>query len=231
MAETETVAQPAVEDERIILDPEELGAQDAYHLLNAVVAPRPIAWVSTRGPAGVANVAPHSYFTVLATQPPTLGFVSVGRKDTLRNIEATGEYVVNIAGLDLAERLNLTSADFPPEESEFAWAGLTPVGSDLVAAPRVGEAPVAMETRLVEVKPIGNSFLVIGEVLRWHLKPAIMAGGRPDPARIRPFGRHSGSQYSQAGGFFNLTRPTWADLSRDRRDGAHLDGVGDERER
>lgn len=203
-------------EELLTIDAGELAGRDKGHLLNAVVAPRPIAWVSTLSPAGVANVAPHSYFTILAADPPLLGFVSTGEKDTLRNIRARGEYVVNIAGVELAERLNLTSADFPPEESEFAWAGLTPVPGELVAAPRVGEAPVAMETRLVEIKPVAVSFLVIGEVLRWHLRRAVMDGDRPDPALLRPFGRHAGAQYSIAGDFFDLTRPKWADLARGR---------------
>lgn len=85
-------------EETIVLDPRDLPGQGSAHLLNAVVAPRPIAWVSTVSAAGVANVAPHSYFTVLSASPPILGFVSVGEKDTLRNIRATGAYVVNIVG-------------------------------------------------------------------------------------------------------------------------------------
>ena len=82
--------------------------------------PRPIAWVSSRGADGVLNLAPHSYFTVLAHRPPLLGFTSVGEKDTLRNVRATGEYVINVASEDLVERLNLTAADFPPDHDEFA---------------------------------------------------------------------------------------------------------------
>lgn len=183
-----------------------------YHLLNAVVAPRPVAWVSTWSPAGVANVAPHSYFTVLSTIPPVLGFSSTGRKDTLRNIEASGEYVVNIAGIDLIEQLNLSAADFPPEIGEFSWTGLTPLASELVNAPRVAEAPISMELRLLEVKPIGNAFLVIGEVLRWHLRRSIVRDERIDPRLMRQFGRHTGSQYSRISEYFNLTRPTYRGL-------------------
>lgn len=184
----------------------------AYHLLNAIVAPRPVAWVSTRSPDGVANVAPHSYFMVLSTAPPILGFSSTGRKDTLRNIEASRDYVINVAGIDLIEQLNLSAADFPPNISEFEWVGLTTLASEIVSAPRVAEAPISMELQLLEVKPIGNAFLVIGEVLRWHLRRSILRDGRIDPRLMCQFGRHAGSQYSRITEYFNLERPTYRGL-------------------
>src|SRR5687767_9058657 len=141
----------------IVLDPATLDAASAYHLLNSLVAPRPIAWVSTLSEAGVANVAPHSYFTVMAPDPPTVCYSSGGIKDTLRNSRFTGDFVVNIVGEELAEQMNLTSADFPTGESEFTAAGLTAIPSDLVKSPRMAEAPAAMECRLLQVLEIGNA--------------------------------------------------------------------------
>ena len=183
-----------------------------YHFLTGVVAPRPIAWVSSVGPDGVHNVAPHSYFQVLAHKPPTLGVVSVGEKDTLRNIRAAREYVINIASDDLVEQMNLTAANFPPDEDEFAWANLTPVPSHTVAVPAVGEAPVSLEMHLTEIKPIGDCFLIIGEVQHVRYAAAIVVDGQVDPARLRLVGRMAGSTYARATDRFNLKRPTYQSL-------------------
>lgn len=204
--------------QRVVIDPAEVGTAAMYHLMNAAVAPRPVAWVSTLSPDGVRNVAPHSYTTVFSTDPPVVGFVSVGRKDSLRNIEATGEFVVNIAGLDLLEALNLTAANFPPEEDEFAWAGLTPVPSDVVRPPRVGEAPVSFETRLAAggVVPVGNCFLSLGEVVRVHVATDVWRDGRIDPQLLNPVLRLAGSTFARLGPTFNLTRPTYDDVKDGR---------------
>ncbi len=205
-------------EHEVTLDQSDLPGQGAYHLLNALVSPRPIAWVSTVGPDGVPNVAPHSYFTVLSYQPPILGFVSIGEKDTIRNIRAAGEYAINIVGYDLREQMNRTSGDFPPEEDEFAWAKLTTVPCDLIRAPRVGEAPASMELRLLAIHQFGNGFLIAGEVLRWHIRSDIMRDGRVDPALLRPIGRHAGNGYSVAGDFFEIARPTWSALRHEKSD-------------
>lgn len=201
--------------DRVVIDPDEVGMRAMYHLMNAAVAPRPVAWVSTISPGGVANLAPHSYTTVFSLDPPIVGFVSVGRKDSLANAEATGEFVVNIASLDLLAQLNLTAADFPPEEDEFAWAGLTPVASDVVRPPRVGEAPVSFETRLPDaqgVVPIGNCFLVLGRVVRVHVATDVWRHGRLDSEALRPVLRLSGSMFARMGPTFGLSRPTFADV-------------------
>jgi flavin reductase (DIM6/NTAB) family NADH-FMN oxidoreductase RutF len=208
---------PADPRHRIQIDPEEAGVAGMYHLMNAAVAPRPVAWVSTISAAGVPNLAPHSYTTVFSTDPPTVGFVSVGRKDTLRNAQATREYVLNIAAADLVEALNLTAADFPPEEDEFSWAGLTPVPSDLVGPPRVGEAPVSFETRVPAsgIIPVGNSFLILGEVVRAHVATDVWREGRIDPQLLQPLGRLAGSMFSRLGPTFNLRRPRYDDVRGD----------------
>lgn len=185
-----------------------------YHLMNAAIAPRPIAWVSSVAQDGTLNLAPHSYTTVLSPNPPIVGFVSVGRKDTLRNVEANGEFVYHIADESLVERLNRTAADFPPDVSEFTWAGLTPIASELVRAPRVSEAPIAFEARVVGIQAIGTTgnTLVMGEIVKVHLAERIMAGTRIDPKLLRPLGRLAGSAYSRLGEMFEFERPTFEGL-------------------
>ena len=183
-------------------------------VLNAIVAPRPVAWISTVSAEGTPNVAPHSYTTVFSTEPPIIGFVSSGRKDTLRNCEATGEFVYNVASERLLERMHLTSADFPPEMSEFGWAGLTPTESSLVRAPRVGEAEVAIECRVVAVwqVPGAESWLVLGEAVAFQVAEAVLSGERIDPAKVRPIARLAGNDYSTLGEILTLARPTWEGL-------------------
>jgi flavin reductase (DIM6/NTAB) family NADH-FMN oxidoreductase RutF len=196
------------------IHPEEFGPRGAYHFLNAVIGPRPIAWVSTVSPEGTPNLAPHSYTTVAAPEPPIVAFVSVGRKDTLRNVEAMPEFVYNVGGADLIEQINITAADCPPDESEFDWAGVTPVPSELVRPPRVAEAPVQMEARLVDIVQVGatDNYIVLGEVVLIHLDEHLLRDGRVDPERLRPVGRLAGSQYAHMGEVFSLKRPTYDDL-------------------
>jgi flavin reductase (DIM6/NTAB) family NADH-FMN oxidoreductase RutF len=191
---------------------EVLTGRAAYHLLNAAIAPRPVAWVSTIDAAGVPNLAPHSYTTIFATDPPVVGFVSVGRKDSLNNVEATHEFVLNIAGQSLIEQLNLTAADFPPDIDEFDWAGLTHVPSDVVRPPRVGEAPVSFETRVHDIIPVNNCTLVLGEVLRVHVASAVWHDGRIVPELLDPILRLAGSEFARLGPTFRLERPTYAGL-------------------
>lgn len=195
-------------------DPADFAGSGMYHLLNAAIAPRPIAWVATRALDGVLNIAPHSYTTVLSPNPPIVGFVSVGRKDTVHNVEATGEFVYHIADEALGERLNLTAADFPPEISEFDWAGLTPVPSDLIATARVAEAPIAFEVKAATVQRVRetNNFLISGEIVRVHLAERIMSNDRIDPDKLRPLGRLAGSQFSHLGELFTMERPTYRGL-------------------
>lgn len=214
--------------ETVSFDPAGMRNGAAYHLLNAIIAPRPISWISTVAPDGVLNLAPHSYTTVASPNPPIVCFVSIGRKDTIRNVEETGEFVYNVGNRDLVERINRTSADFPPEISEFEWAGLTPVASTRVSAPRVAEAPVAMECRLVEVHRVAqtNNHLVLGEVLVFHVAERIMVNGRIDTALLDPVGRLAGSLYAEMGSVFSLERPTWAGLQEAEAEPLPLLGRG-----
>ena len=191
---------------------EPLSTGDTYHLMNAAIAPRPVAWVSTVSVDGVPNLAPHSYTTIFATDPPVIGFVSVGRKDSLNNAEATREFVLNIASQALLERLNLTAANFPPGEDEFRWAELTHLPSDVVTPPRVGESPVSFETRVHDIIPVGNCFLILGEVVRVHVAREVWRDGRIDPNLLDPVLRLAGSMFAELGATFDLRRPTYQDV-------------------
>jgi flavin reductase (DIM6/NTAB) family NADH-FMN oxidoreductase RutF len=189
-----------------------LTVNEMYHLMNGAIAPRPVAWVSTVDREGTPNLAPHSYTTIFSTDPPTIGFVSVGRKDSLNNAEATGEFVLNIAGISLIEQLNTTAANFPPTEDEFTWAKLTHIPSDTIRPPRVGEAPVAFEARVAQIIPIGNCFLILGEVQRVHVADEIMRDGRIDPVLLDPVLRLAGSMFAHLGETFQIPRPTYQDI-------------------
>ncbi|MFE4667363.1 flavin reductase family protein [Streptomyces sp. NPDC056716] len=197
--------------------------RDVYHLLTSLVVPRPIAWVSTLGPGGVRNVAPHSYFTIASHDPPHVVFGSTGVRDTLTNIRATGEFVVNVVSADLVGAMNLTAADFPPGEDEFAWAGLAETPGVRVAVPRVARARAHLECRLVREVPVGGSVLVIGEVLHLHVAPEVWRAGRVDPELLAPVARLSGSAYAPLGEVFRLPRPDWEGL---RNGDGSADGGG-----
>lgn len=196
--------------------PGELPGQEMYHLLNALVVPRPIAWVSTLSERAVANLAPHSYFNAVCPDPPIIMFSSTGTKDTLRNLRHTGDFVVNIVPEALAEQMNLTAADSPPEVSEFAFAGLTPIDSDLVKAPRLLEAPASLECTVEREIELGNgpSTVVFGAVLRIHVAEDVMEDGRVSVPRFNPVGRLAGSGYVYSREYFNMPRPTWDQLQR-----------------
>jgi flavin reductase (DIM6/NTAB) family NADH-FMN oxidoreductase RutF len=199
---------------RAAFDPATLPGEMAYHLLNSIVAPRPIAWVSTRNPDGSANLAPHSYCMIVSADPPIIAFSSSGAKDTLANIRATGEFVFNQVSNALLEPMNLSSADFPAGLSEFDWTGLTPVASAVVGAPRVGESPAALECRLLDIQTFGRgpSYLIIGEVVQIAVDPALMADGILDCRRSRPVGRLAGAGYVRSATFVDLPRPTYRGL-------------------
>ena len=148
------------------LDPQTIGTEAMYKLMIGCVVPRPIAWVSSVDAEGVANLAPFSYFMAITHDPPTIAFSASpraeaggkrGKKDTLRNVEATREFVVNMVDDALAEQMNVTSGDYAPEIDEFAQASLAAAPSVKVKAPRVAAAPINMECRVVQIIPIGNA--------------------------------------------------------------------------
>ncbi len=197
--------------------PEGPGSEGAYQLLSDAVVPRPIAFVSTIGPEGVPNVAPFSFFNAVCSSPPTVA-VSVSRrqgafKDTARNIRATREFVVNIVDDALAEQMNASSADFPPEVSEFKATGLTPVQGEMVRAPRVEEAPVSLECKLVQIVELGQGArradLYIGEVVLFHVRDGLYVNGRIDPRRLKAVGRLGGNNYCRTHDVFEMVRPVF----------------------
>lgn len=197
-------------------DPDELPQDARYRLAIGSVLPRPIAWVSTCDAAGRPNLAPFSFFTVAASQPLTLVFcpqiAAHGEKDTLRNLRGHGECVVNITNADTAGAMNLSSAELPYGESEFAFAGLTPVASAVVRPPRVGEAPVAFECRVERIVDCGDGGLgsgsaVFARVLRIHVRDDLFDGRHIATDRLRPIGRMAGNDYLGLDGVFSLERP------------------------
>jgi flavin reductase (DIM6/NTAB) family NADH-FMN oxidoreductase RutF len=196
----------------MIIDPDTLDPQSCYKLLIGSVVPRPIAWTSTVSREGVRNLAPFSFFTVASRQPPML-CISVGPrpeedldKDTLSNVEETGEFVVNIVSLSLSNTMFESSKNHPPEADEFEKAGLTPAPCEVVGAPRVEEAGVSMECLLDRVLPLGTDHLVIGRMVRFHVRDELYGeNGRIDVAGLDPLGRLAGD-YTKVETIFELPK-------------------------
>jgi flavin reductase (DIM6/NTAB) family NADH-FMN oxidoreductase RutF len=182
---------------------------------NAIVGPRPIGWVSTRSAAGQVNLAPYSFFNAFNYVPPIVGFASIGRKDSLAHIEETGEFVWNLATRPLAEQMNASCAAVPREVNEFELAGLTPVASQRVAPPRVGESPVAFECKLSQLIRLQgadgqavDTWLVLGEVVQVHIARALLKDGIYDTAAGEPILRGGGpADYFALGEKFLMRRP------------------------
>ncbi|MGK2853567.1 MAG: flavin reductase family protein [Microbacteriaceae bacterium] len=185
---------------------------------NAIVGPRPIGWISTQAADGVRNLAPYSFFNGFNYRPPIVGFASVGWKDSVANIEATKEFVWNLATRDLASAMNESSAPLPPGDDEFDRSGLTPVASTTVAAPRVLESPVNFECQLtqliqltdVEGKSV-DTWMVLGQVIAVHIDQQWLVDGVYDTAGPRPILRSGGpANYSEIGpeSVFTMNRPT-----------------------
>ena len=195
------------------IDPARLEGREPYFLITTLVVPRPIAWVSSLSAGGVVNLAPHSYFNVISSNPWILHFTSTGEKDTLRNVRATGEFVVNVVSRELVEEMNFTSADFPPDHIELEWAGLESAPSVRVSPPRVARARVAFECRVNDVVSKGNGHMVFGDVVLAHVDEELLVDGRVDPHRLKPVGRLGGALYTDASGdIFKLPRPTWEQI-------------------
>lgn len=198
------------------IDPRDLTTNDCYKLLIGCVVPRPIAWVSTVSEDGISNVAPFSYFTAVCNNPPTICFTASRRegekKDTVRNIENAGDFVVNVVTEELAEAMNITSGEYPPEVDEFQVANLTAVPSDKVRSPRVAESPISLECKLVQMIELGegaNSTSVpIGEVVQFHIKDEFIHAGKIDMEKLRPVGRLAGQLYTRTRQIFEMKRPS-----------------------
>jgi len=211
------------------LNPANCEPKQIYKLMTGMIVPRPIALVSTTDRNGVANLAPFSFFSGVGSNPPTVLFCpsvrapqpdtsasGLGtwpdiRKDTLRNVEETGEFVVNIVSDSIAAAANATSAEVPPEVDEFVLAKLTPIASEAVRPPRVEESPAQMECRLLQViytnRAPGGGVIVLGEVVRFHVREDLFDDFRVDPARLDAVGRMAGNTWVRTRDRIELIRP------------------------
>jgi flavin reductase (DIM6/NTAB) family NADH-FMN oxidoreductase RutF len=181
----------------------------------AIVAPRPIGWVSTVGPDGELNLAPYSFFNAVGERPPMIAFSSTGAKDSATFAAGTGEFVWNMPTWDLREQMNLSSKALPRGESEFGFAGLETAPSRLVAPPRVAEAHCALECRVVHQVELdtvdgepSEQFLVVGQVIGVHIDEAYIVDGRVDTAALKPIARCGyREEYTVVESLFAMWRP------------------------
>lgn len=184
---------------------------------NAIVGPRPIGWISSHDGQGRLNLAPYSFFNAFNYLPPIIGFASVGRKDSLNNIEQTGEFAWNLATRPLAEAMNQSCAAVAPEIDEFALSQLTPLASRVISVPRVQESPVSFECRLSQIIQLKRhdqsllpTWLILGEVVAVHIAKHLLKDGVYDTAAAQPILRGGGpADYFQLGpeALFKMSRP------------------------
>ena len=184
---------------------------------NAIVGPRPIGWISSHDAQGHLNLAPYSFFNAFNYTPPIVGFSSIGFKDTVRNVQQTGEFAWNLATRPLAEAMNASCAAVPPEVNEFELAGLTPVASRVISVPRVAESPVSFECRVTQIiqlqgadGTLADSWLTLGEVVAIHIAKSLLKNGVYDTAAAQPILRGGGpADYFSIGPeqLFRMFRP------------------------
>ena len=180
----------------------------------AIVAPRPIGWISSMGADGSVNLAPYSFFNAFSSRPPIVGFASEGPKDSVSFIAETREFVCNLVTFDLRDAMNATSAPLPRGTSEFVHAGLETAPSKMVKPPRVKASPVALECKLIEIKQLSdsdgnsvNSFLVLGHVVGIHINEAFIKDGRFDILAAGTIARCGYTDYAVVDDVFSITRP------------------------
>ena len=179
----------------------------------AIVAPRPIGWVSSLSKSGIPNLAPYSFFNAMSERPHYIVFGSGGFKDSLSNIEATGEFAINLATFELREKVNLSSARVSPEVDEFALTGLTPLPCKLIRAPRVAESPAALECKLYQIVPMpddhgdAQDWAIFGRVVGIHIDDRFIHEGRVDTAAMKPIARLGYSEYATVETAWRMRRP------------------------
>jgi len=179
-----------------------------HNPFNAIVTPRPIGWISTRGAAG-DNLAPYSFFNGVAYTPPQVVFSSTEEKDSLRNLRETGVFAVNVVEYAMREKMNATSGTYPPGTDEFDLAGIEKAPCETIDCPRVAGAPAALECRVVQIVPLLGkaNFLTIGEVTGIHLRDDCLVEGRFDVTRFQPIARLGYRDYSVVTDVFEMVRP------------------------
>lgn len=205
------------------IDPAGLKPRDLYDLMISAIVPRPIALTSTTDGRGGHNLAPFSYFMGVSSAPPIVAISLVRRrggekKDTLRNIETTGDFVVNVVSESMAEAMNVTAGDFPYGHDEFAHAALTPIASERVAAPRVAESPVQMECLLDRIVEVGSqpAYLILGQIVLFHVREDVLACGVIDVYKLKPVARLGGSDYAHVRDVFSMPRPVFGHVESTR---------------
>lgn len=195
------------------LIPNSLDTRDAYKLLTTLVAPRPIAFISTVNANGVPNAAPFCFFMGVTAQPLTIAFSVIRRgdhkKDTIRNIESSRDFVINIVDETLAQAMNTASGSYPPDMSEFDVAGLTTTPSEMVTAPRIAESPVHLECKVRSILELGDlpAQLVIGEVVCVHVQEEYLKDGVVDVKKLKPLARAAENIYVRFTDIFEMNRP------------------------
>jgi flavin reductase (DIM6/NTAB) family NADH-FMN oxidoreductase RutF len=209
----------------VTLNPADCELRQIYKLMTGLIVPRPVALVSTVDRAGMVNLAPFSAFAGAGSNPPAVLFCPAlqdrgetepgqfpeFRKDTLRNVEETGEFVVNVVSEAIAAAANESAAAVPPDVDEFRLAGLTPIASEVVRPPRVAESPAQMECKLLQVIYVGRTpgagVIVLGEVVRFHVRPDLISDFRIDPAGLDAVGRMAGNTWVRTHDRIELSRP------------------------
>jgi flavin reductase (DIM6/NTAB) family NADH-FMN oxidoreductase RutF len=212
----------------VSIDPTLHQPRQIYKLMTGIIVPRPVALVSTVDSNGVANLAPFSFFSGVGSNPPTVLFCPVVRsrsisaaaqpdlhldlrKDTLRNVEETGEFVINIVSNAIAAAANATAAEVPPEVDEFVLSGLTPVPSEVVRPARVAESPAQMECKVLQViytsRGPGAGVIVLGEIVRFHVRKNLLADFHVDPEGLDAVGRMAGNTWARTRDRIELARP------------------------
>ena len=215
----------AAHDSILSLNPADCEPRQIYKLMTGIIVPRPVALVSTVDRNGVHNLAPFSFFSGVGSNPPTVLFCPAVRtrsaeaieahldirKDTLRNVEETGEFVVNIVSEAIAAGANASAAEVPPEVDEFILSGLTPQASELVRPARVAESPAQMECKLLQViytsREPGGGVIVLGEIVRFHVRGDLVEDFRVDPAGLDAVGRMAGNTWVRTHDRIEFVRP------------------------
>jgi flavin reductase (DIM6/NTAB) family NADH-FMN oxidoreductase RutF len=193
--------------DRTVFDPDDPDV-NPYRLLTGLVVPRPIAWVSTIDAEGHGNLAPHSFFTVASGRPPVILFSSLGRKDTVRNIEETGEFVVSFSSENLLDEVNKSSAPFEHGDDEALELGIATEPSETVAPHRVAESPASIECRLHQIVEVGHAFVVFGRVSAITVVNDALVDGLPEFDVLRPVSRLGGPEWARPPEKFVLERPS-----------------------
>lgn len=199
------------------INPNTIPYASTYKLLTGSVVPRPIGWVSSLNAEGQPNLAPFSYFTVVCANPPTVLFCPGYRKadrepkDTLKNVRATGEFVLNIVTEDTADAMNISATELPADVNEFALANLTPTPSQKVAPPRVEESPIHFECKVTQIIDInegpGGGSIVLGQVVHMHVREDLLIGSdKIDISKLKPIGRLAGGGYTRVTDLFEMSR-------------------------